>query len=69
MEGGELFYITSDDESFSKQKLDPSKPYATGSGQHHALTAMDMGATAKEAVKMAIMRDTNSGGRIRTYKI
>ena len=40
-----------------------------GSGQDHALTAMDMGADAKTAVKMAIKRDTGTGGRVRTFKI
>ena len=40
-----------------------------GSGGRHAITAMDMGATAKEAVKWAMKRDTGTGGRIRTFKI
>lgn len=40
-----------------------------GSGEDYALTAMDMGATAKEAVKWAMKRDTGTGGRIRTFKI
>lgn len=42
---------------------------AMGSGTDHALTAMDMGASAKEAVKMAVKRDTNTGGKIRTIRI
>ena len=44
-------------------------PEALGSGTDHALTAMDMGATAKEAVKMAAKRDSGTGGRIRTFKV
>ena len=40
-----------------------------GSGEDHAITAMDMGATAKEAVKWAMKRDTGTGGRIRTFKV
>ena len=44
-------------------------PCAIGSGSQHAITAMDMGATAKEAVKWAMKRDTGTGGRIRTFKI
>ena len=44
-------------------------PEAIGSGTDHALTAMDMGATAKEAVKWAKKRDSGTGGRIRTFKI
>ena len=42
---------------------------AIGSGMPYALTAMDMGATAKEAVKMAAKRDVGTGGRIRTFKL
>lgn len=42
---------------------------AIGSGADHALTAMDCGLSAKEAVKKAAYRDTGTGGRIRTYQI
>ena len=42
---------------------------AIGSGGRHAITAMDMGATAKEAVKWAMKRDSGTGGRIRTFKL
>lgn len=42
---------------------------AIGSGSHHALTAMDCGLSAKEAVKMAAKRDTYTGGKIRTFKV
>jgi len=43
--------------------------FAIGSGQDHALTAMDCGLSAKEAIKMAAKRDVNTGGRVRTFKI
>ncbi|MDX8400818.1 MAG: hypothetical protein R8K20_11325 [Gallionellaceae bacterium] len=42
---------------------------ALGSGTISALTAMDMGATSKEAVKWAMERDVYTGGRIRVFKI
>jgi 20S proteasome alpha/beta subunit len=45
------------------------KPYAMGSGRTFALTAMDMGATAYQAVEMAAKRDTSTGGTIRTYEV
>ena len=45
------------------------KPYAMGSGRTYALTAMDMGATAYQAVEMAAKRDTCTGGTIRTYEV
>ncbi|PHR99248.1 MAG: proteasome subunit beta [Blastopirellula sp.] len=41
---------------------------AIGSGGSHALTAMDCGLDAKEAVKMAIKRNAGSGGRVRTIQ-
>lgn len=49
--------------------LDKKIHYAWGSGSLHAMTAMDMGATAKEAVKMAMKRDVYTGGKIRSIKI
>ncbi len=39
--------------------------YAIGSGSDNAITAMDMGATAAEAVEMAMKRDTGTGGQVR----
>lgn len=42
---------------------------AIGSGSAYAIGAMDAGATAQEAVKIACGRDIYSGGRIRTFKI
>jgi len=50
-------------------KYNTSEHYAFGSGDLHAITAMDMGATAKEAVGMAIKRDVYTGGRVRTIKV
>lgn len=38
--------------------------YAIGSGAAHAITAMDCGKSAVQAVQMAMKRDTNTGGRI-----
>lgn len=40
-----------------------------GSGSHFAFGAMDAGCSAKEAVKIAVKRDTGTGGRIRTFKL
>lgn len=41
--------------------------WAIGSGTDHALTAMDMGASAKKAVEIAMKRDVNTGGVIRVF--
>lgn len=39
-------------------------PWACGSGSEYALGAMDAGASAKEAVEIAMQRDPNTGGKI-----
>ncbi len=52
-----------------KDLVDLNKPSAIGSGRHFALGAMDFGASAKQAVKIASGRDLYTGGRIRTYKL
>lgn len=43
--------------------------FAVGSGWHLALSHMDAGKTAKEAVQYAKTRDTNTGGKVKTYTI
>lgn len=45
------------------------RPYAIGSGTAFAFAAMDMGATAKQAVEVAARRDVYTGGTIRTLII
>lgn len=44
-------------------------PAALGTGYISALTAMDMGADSKEAVRRAIQRDVFSGGPIQTLRL
>lgn len=43
--------------------------YAIGSGGVHAITAMDCGRTAIQAVQMAAKRDSATGGRIVHFKL
>lgn len=43
--------------------------YAIGSGGKHAITALDCGKNAAQAVQMAIKRDSFSGGRIVTMRL
>lgn len=40
---------------------------ACGTGTPYALTALDMGATAKQAVEMAMRRDTKTGGKVHVF--
>lgn len=42
---------------------------AIGNGSPFALTAMDMGSAAAEAVEMAKKRDTSTGGQVRKLVI
>jgi ATP-dependent protease HslVU (ClpYQ) peptidase subunit len=50
-------------------RVEREKYNALGSGSAFALGAMDHGATAAEAVKIASKRDVSSGGKVRTVKL
>lgn len=70
VEGGELWLCSwTDGDGLWKVRLPLDKPYSIGSGQDHAWTAMDLGCTAAQAVKMAMKRDVSTGGKVRTFKI
>src|SRR5450830_142601 len=58
-----------DGEGVWKSVVLADKPYAIGSGSVHAITAMDMGASAYQAVEMAMKRDSCTGGKIRTLPV
>ena len=67
---GRLYQIGHDAESgFWVDEVWLERSYAAGSGRDFALAAMDMGATAKEAVELAAKRDAYTGGTIRTLII
>jgi 20S proteasome alpha/beta subunit len=67
---GRLYQIGHDAESgFWIDEVWSERTYAAGSGRDFALAAMDMGATAKEAVELATRRDVYTGGVIRTLVI
>lgn len=70
VDAGKLMLVGHDDKTgIWKQDLDLSNPDAIGSGAQYALAAMDMGATAEEAVAAAAKRDVYTGGTIRTLVI
>lgn len=46
-----------------------AKYAATGSGYVPALVAMRMGASAREAIKIAMEFDKNTGGKVRSVKL
>lgn len=43
--------------------------YAIGSGAQHAITALDCGKSATQAVQMAAKRDSSTGGRTVTMRL
>jgi len=70
VDSGKLLMVGHDDKTgIWKQELDLSNPDAIGSGTPYALAAMDMGASAEEAVRAAMKRDIYTGGKIRTVII
>ncbi len=42
---------------------------ALGSGQDHAITAMDCGKSAIESVELAKKRDSSTGGKVRVFSV
>lgn len=70
VDGGRLLMVGYDDKTgIWKQELDPANPDAIGSGSAYALAAMDMGASAEDAVRAAMKRDIYTGGRVRTMRV
>lgn len=70
VDGDTLWLIGHDDKTgFWKGRLRADACDAIGSGSAFALAAMDMGATAAEAVEMAKRRDTSTGGQVRTLSV
>lgn len=61
-------HLTTCDE-FCRLDLVTEKYYALGSGAAHAITAMDCGKSARQAVQMAMKRDINTGGRVVTARL
>lgn len=70
IDDGKLMLIGHDDKTgLWKQPLDRSNADAIGSGSAYALAAMDMGASAEEAVKAAMKRDIYTGGTVRKFLV
>lgn len=68
LDAGQLWYSAIDtDSGLWKSPVLVQYPYAIGSGAELAFAAMDMGATAAEAVGIAAKRSVYTGGQIRTF--
>lgn len=59
--------VDNGDKTTWKQALEDSD--AVGSGQQFALSALDFGKSAKDAVKYAATRDIYTGGKVHLYDI
>ena len=69
VDGGKLMMVGHDDKTgIWKQELELSNPDAIGSGAAYAVAAMDMGASAEDAVKAAMKRDIYTGGEVRLFR-
>lgn len=70
VDGGKLLMVGHEDTTgIWKQELELENPDAIGSGAPYAIAAMDMGASAEDAVRAAMKRDIYTGGTIRTVII
>ena len=65
--GGVYMAIKDRDDTYAECIVDHN--YAQGSGDQWALSALDFGCTAKEAVEYAITKDCYSGGKVHVYDI
>lgn len=65
--GSDIFSVYMDDGYFCKTPLNHSE--CKGSGELLALSALDHGGTAKEAIEYAMTRDMFTGGKIHVYDI
>ncbi len=66
LDGEQLMLVAVDDATgLWRSPIMLDRPYAIGSGTPYAFAAMDMGASAYQAVEMASKRDTSTGGKIR----
>lgn len=70
MIGGKLYAVGLNEDDLWKCDIKSfSGGVACGSGSGYAIGAMDMGADAISAVKIASKRDSGTGGKIRIYKV
>ena len=66
---GDFFKCGVEDKKLWKCPIRPGNFAVLGSGSEFALAAMDCEKNAVEAVEIAMGRDVNTGGRIRTFEI
>ena len=67
VDNGCAYLATIDDGIFRSCALDFS--LSIGSGEDYAISAIDLGKSAKKAVEYAMTRDSCSGGKVHVYDI
>ncbi len=68
-DGANLYEVGHHNARMWREKIELDKFLAIGSGWQFALMAMDMGASAEEALIRTSVRDIYTGGIIRTFKL
>ena len=58
-----------EDRQVVKSDMGVGEIYAIGSGMYHAISAMDLGKTAEQAIEHAATRDPYTGGKIRVFNV
>lgn len=65
---GEVYFVNINKDGYCKWQKEEANA-AIGTGDFFALSAMDFGKTAKEAVEYAMTRDIYTGGRVRVFDV
>ena len=69
IEEGKLYTVGMDHKGVFKNKCMRDEIYAFGSGGDIAIGAMEMGASAAEAVEVSKRRDSKTGGEVKTFTL
>ena len=69
VDGDKLYICTVLSKRVQVYEWHKANPRAVGTGEPFALTAMKLGNSAVDAVKAAMNFDTNTGGKVRTFKL
>ena len=67
IENNNAYYVFTHDGTFNQEPI--KNNLCLGSGSNFALSAMDFGKTAKQAVKYATKRDIYSGGKVQVINL
>jgi len=66
---GKVYHVAIDEDTHCCCWTEAHYNYTLGTGEAYAMSAMDFGKSAKEAVEYAKTKDTNTGGLVRCYNL